>query len=284
MSHSRMRPNQSKIPGTGMPITIIGRVAAHSTTGASVTTGSLDTTAGGGADLIAVLVSAYSYSGASAIPSDYVADNQTGNVYTQVGENHANSVASVALFLCPNPTTGGAHTWTGSNGTSFYASLCVIAIKGADTASPLDAIHLTQVTSQTIAPASLTPSAAGCLVLFGVAFGDDTAGTQTFPSPFIHSATPGTDYASTVTSNAEGAALGYVIQTTPVAVPSGSFNSQISGEHQAAFVASIFAAGVSSPGGGGGGSLFRRSGLVGLGAGGPHFQNPLNTRGLHGEA
>jgi hypothetical protein len=114
------------------------------------------------------------------------------------------STAGAIIFWCVNPIVGASHTFTV---TSAFPSICVTAWSGA--AGYLDKrAGATQTTGGSLAPGSITPSAANALVVSVVgASQNDTLSINA--SYAISDQVGGT--------NAQRAGLGYLIQTSAAA-------------------------------------------------------------------
>jgi hypothetical protein len=113
-----------------MSFTLVGHIGAQAPSAdADVTTGTLDTTVNGGADLI--VIGAIWHSG---IADPTVSDNQ-GNTYTALTK-YQSTHGSVRLYYKKSPTTSATHTFalTGSFNLE-YLTIVVLVVNGALTSS-----------------------------------------------------------------------------------------------------------------------------------------------------
>lgn len=161
---------------------------AASTDSASVTTPARDTT---GATLIQLLCSSQGVNP----PTDSEGNTWT-LVVSAIGGNR------LRLYVCVNPTTGVAHTFTLGIPNPFPA-LVMVAWSG-NSNSPVDQSSGAVATQ----PGSITPTQNGALVVTGS--GDDDTDTPTVSPPFdahLLVAQPGG-------AHSEGIGFAYEIQTT----------------------------------------------------------------------
>jgi hypothetical protein len=165
----------------------------------TATTSAVNTT---GANLIVIQASNYAVQAAPTIT-----DNKS-NTWTALTAQ-AGSVVRGTLYYCLNPTVGSGHTFTITS-TGGYPSLSILAFSGVATTSAFDVQNgSTASSSTTVAPGSITPSAANELVITGV-------GTQ---SAAVSSVGSGFTIGSTANWSASqfGSSLAYLIQTTATA-------------------------------------------------------------------
>jgi hypothetical protein len=141
---------------------IAGTTAGSISTG--VTTTAIDTT---GANLIVISVATF-----VAFITPTLSDSKSNTWTALTGQNSTNE--KVQLYYCVAPTVGSGHTFTWS-GTSTYPVVSVMAFSGSH-ATPFDAESGTFSAGATsLAPGSLTPSVANCLVITGINYGTGTA-------------------------------------------------------------------------------------------------------------
>lgn len=173
----------------GAAITYIASTTAGAaTTGAAVTTTGIDTT---GANFLIIAVGTYNYGAA-------VSDTQGGNnnawtALTMYGSDNANP-GNVKLYYSVPTYTGADHTFTVAAGSDSYTSIAVMAFSGVGAIQAL-----TDKGAATFTPGSVTPTAAGYLVVTA-AESSELAGsaaslTGSFSSPITQFANSGVDLA-----------------------------------------------------------------------------------------
>lgn len=174
-------------------------VAHTSVVGSSggATTPAIDTT---GANLIAVVLGPY------ATPPAAPTDNK-GNSYT-LAVSDAGNYALNYIYYSAAPTVGAGHTFS-TNGVD--GPICVLAFSGA-AASPLDQTnHADSAQTLALQPGSVTPGAAGELIIAATTNSFDTI--NSIDSGFT--ITDNIAYSSGVTM---GAAAAYLVQTSAAPV------------------------------------------------------------------
>lgn len=215
-----------------MAITYVtGTVAGNAANGAVTTTG-VDTT---GADLIVAAVHAYN----DAL-SGHLSDSN-GNTWSKL-TTYGTTGSCVALFYCAAPVVGSGHTFTvgaGHGDPSGYHTVTVAAFSGAN-ASPYEAESGATGTSEPLRPGSLTPAAAGAVVVTAVTW--YPSGTVSVDGSFT--VVGQVDY---VVGSAMGGALAYLIQTSAAAANPGW-------SHSGTFTDAAAAQAVFKAAAGGGGS------------------------------
>ncbi len=223
-----------------MAFSVLDQKAAGSTGGASVSL-TIDSTQDGGADAILVAVAYYSAGGANTIPTDYIQDDES-NTYTRVADNHSETAigTGVALFLCVAPVNDATLVITGSNATSFYASIGVMLLQHADQDDAFDQAASTYVNGDRyITPGPITPASAGSLVVMVNAQASASGLGAVYPGEFTYTNTAGFDFVQYSGSNHFYLSVGYVVQTSAVAAPSAHYDSGTGSQVQAAIVASF---------------------------------------------
>lgn len=185
-----------------MAIAWVAKVAASSTLGAAVTTGSVDTS---GANALFIVVGGYS--GVNPIGS--VTDNK-GNTFTPLtARNAANWICNI--FYCLSATVGSGHTFT-VGAASTYCSICVAAFSGVATSSAFDQENGgANASGTTAATGSVTPSEDNELLIAGT-MEKDSGDVSSVDSSFTLDS-----HQAVSAGNAQGAALAYQIQTTATA-------------------------------------------------------------------
>jgi len=131
-----------------------------------------------------LLVVAISYFSSGGDKFSSIADNATGNVYTQVGSTRNFSTDNwVRLYYVKNLATVASFkvslTFAAGMGATD-SNMAVFEYSGADTTAPLDTTNPgTTGTSATVAPGAVTPTVNNCLV-FSV--GADDNGNNATPT------------------------------------------------------------------------------------------------------
>jgi len=242
-------------PPAHAAITLLGSgIFAASTGSDGVTTGTYDTTAGGGATLIVAAVSSYNDRWGSGL----VTDNQS-NVYTALTKQFPALGSSTSrLFYKNNPTTSTVHTFSVAVSCgACYPDLFVYAFTGTDTTAPFEVENGATATGS---PTSIqtgggvAPAADGAVIITSVSDNLGTGTAQAVNSGFTISTT----YGFVGGQHGAGAAA-YLIQGAHATVdPTWS---SLSGSDAASTIAAFKAAG------GGGGPPGCKNGLLLRGAG-----------------
>lgn len=158
-----------------------------------------------GANFVAVEV--HYYTGSSGAPS--VSDS-SGNSYTAL-TNHGTSSLAIRMFYAQNATTSSSFT-VAVSGTSIYASATVVCFSGMATSGVFQS-GTDQGNASSAGPVTLEPStsinySANSVIITGLTVGSATTATATGPPTYTI-----TDQPQFSTSNFEGGALAYSIQT-----------------------------------------------------------------------
>lgn len=192
---------------------------------ASTTTSPANTT---GANLIVLGAATWS---ASATVSD-----SAGNTWTALAQQAESGGTHAQLFYCFNPTTSSAHTFT--LGDNDYPTLGYLALSGVDTGTaPVQAAGANSGSATSIQPGSLTPAAAGALLVTCL---DSLHGTANVIDSGFSSLT--NDW-NTSTNGNVGGGIGWLIQGAAApANPTWSWT----GTFAAATVMATFAAAASA--------------------------------------
>lgn len=186
-----------------MAYALVAKTAAGSSNGTNVTTSAIDTT---GANLLLVF-----FVGTGTIvgpPTD-----SKGNTWTALTSGTVVGGERGTWYYVENPIVGFGHTFSWTQGTGSLPSIIAFAFSGAPASSSFDQESGNTTFGTTLAPGSLTPSVANCLVVQGLAY--NTASTDTIGESYNY-AGDGTDYVNK-TANAMGASAAYKIQTTATA-------------------------------------------------------------------
>jgi hypothetical protein len=184
-----------------MAITVNGVVAAGSTDGNSVTTGSLNTT---GASLLVVC-----FAGTPAGSLEAISDS-LGNTWTEVTRATGNGSRS-SIWCAVNPTVGAAQTFSASASGGF-PSIVVIALNGVTLSSPLDqeSVNASSSTVTFLTNPSVTPTQNNEICITTLC--TSAAATASINQGYT------IDGTVAFSSGAhQGAALAYLIQTTAAA-------------------------------------------------------------------
>lgn len=209
---------------------LILSISAGSTTGANVTTGSIDTT---GATLIVLIMHTFT-GGISETPSD-----NKSNTWSLLTPQDSQAPGRTQICYCINPTVGAGHTFTITTTGGGFPSITVFA---TNLVSPSFDVENGNVTASgtSLNSNNVTPSANGALVISGLT-PDNAATTFTVSggSLVIKETVP------TSGGNNMNAVMAYEIQTT------ATLRSATWGWTNA--VAASAAIAVFIPGGGGGG-------------------------------
>lgn len=201
-SSSGMMASQ-KIASGVTPIALVAHISATNANGlpGTATTSAINTT---GATLIVVAFGFYN--GTTAVPT--LTDSKT-NTWTGLTV-HTNTIYSVRMFYCANPTVGSGHTFT-ETGVDTYPSVAVAAFSGTlNAAADGESAGGTATAATTVQPGTLTPSADNAVVVTAMVYPPTAAGTASINSSFILSD-------SQNGNNADGSfsvALAYKVQTT----------------------------------------------------------------------
>lgn len=111
--------------------TLLSHTSAGSTAGATITTGTIDTT---GADLLVVAISEYEGGSPPSVLSDSNSNSWTGLTAKANGAN----ATRCRLYYVQGGMVGGGHTFTSAaSGTATYSSLAVLAFSGS-TSTPFN--------------------------------------------------------------------------------------------------------------------------------------------------
>jgi hypothetical protein len=216
-------------------IAVVSSVSAGSTAGATVTTGSIDTS---GASLLVAVVSDYCGAGVNA---STVTDSKS-NTWTPLTEGvDTTDVTRCRISYAINPTVGSGHTFSTANGDLAYPTICVIAVSGAATSTPFDVQNIDgdNNVSAINHTAGVTPTTDGQIVIAGVCLGTTSAASIDGGFTLLESeAFDDSDHFA--------GALAYLIQTTATAAnPTWTFTGS------AAYAASAIATFKAAAGGGG---------------------------------
>jgi len=136
-----------------------------------------------------------------------------GNTYTCGTEQARPSNNAQKTCWAANATVGASHTWTLTNASTFYGSVCEAAFANVKTSSPQDqASGNNDVNGPTIKPGSVTPTESHELISTGAG----TNGTSQSPFSIDSGFTKIIEFTQTLT--AWGCALGYKIQSAATTV------------------------------------------------------------------
>lgn len=153
-------------------------------------------------------------------PTSFISDSKS-NTYTLSTNSAAGSNQNSWLYYCLNPTVGSGHTFTYSESTALE-NMCVAAFSGVKASAATDQINHNQGTGTTLAPGSITPSAASSLIVTSLA----TALVGSSVS--IDTGFTVTDYSPLIASNAYGAGLAYLVQGAAAAInPTWTVNTSV---------------------------------------------------------
>lgn len=161
------------------------------------TTPAIDTT---GADLLVAAVGAYNLG--VTWPSSFT--DSAGNTWIQEAAAQNGNISGF-IYSCVAPTTSTTHTFTISH-TGSYASASILAMSGVDTVTPRpqSPVSNNAASATTIQPGSLTPGAAGNLMVTAIAHGHYSGGTMSLNSGYTVQ-----EHQNYVGGTAVGSAIGY---------------------------------------------------------------------------
>lgn len=180
-------------------------VSAGSSTGNSVTTGSIDTS---GYSALFVWIA---YDDFGGVPD--LSDNKS-NTWTANGSpltiRSGSAIVKGQLYFCLGATVGSGHTFT-ATGSFNYPTIAVASFSGVATSSAFDSENGAGGTSlSSLQPGSITPSVNNELVILGLSL--NNTDTPTDPSGYTRASGTAGDAANHI-----GGFIDYQIQTTATA-------------------------------------------------------------------
>lgn len=222
-------------------------MSSSASTGA--TTGNIDTTASGGADLI--VCHAGFYNGGSEGENPILTDSAS-NSWTKL-ETESSVSYSSALWYKISPATSGTHNFTVSGVESYPAIQCAAFTATGTVSFEAESAGgaVTDAGPASVQPGSLTPSGDDRVFITGLMF--HTSNTASINSSFSIGAQ------DNVGANNEGGAIAYRIQVSAGALnPTWSWSTN-------SFAAATMATFSDSGGGGGGGATTKHLTMLGVG-------------------
>lgn len=210
-----------------MAIALVAKIAAGSSDGLSVTTGTIDTTG-------ATLLVAVATGTGSADPT--ISDSKS-NSWTELTDETVPGGESVRLFYSIPSSVGAGHTVTVDD-SGHRPSVVFYSFSGTHATTPFDQESAGGNNfGSTVQPGSVTPSEDNCVIVQGVAF--NVNGTFSINGSYTHTG-DGTDYISNDGTNRHGVGGAYLIQTTATATnPTWTHNP---GSSSLAAVGAVFKA------------------------------------------
>jgi hypothetical protein len=212
-----------------MAIALVNQTSKGGSTNQVVTTNPVNML---GANFLVLNVGYY----AGGSPTIATTDDQLNTWLPLTARVAGGTFAANQLFYCPSPVVSATQVFQVQDlGIAIYPAIQVLGFSGVH-ASPLDQqTGATGGTQSTLSPGSLTPSEDNCLVIAGLGHEINTGGAVSINGGFSSLAE------AYVGSVSEGAAIGWLIQTT-AALASPTWNTTNNATGIAASLATFKAA------------------------------------------
>lgn len=188
-----------------MAIAFVVSTSAVAVAGGAITTPAIDTS---GANFLVATVDAFN----GVNPIGNVTDSK-GNTWANL-TTHVSNGGNVSGFIAyvKNATVGSGHTFSFGT-TATFPGICVAAYSGVDVTAPFDQQNgADNVAASTGQPGTITPSAAGALVIACAQYLDATNVASVNGSFILQE-----NQASDATATHVGSSLAYLIQTSAAA-------------------------------------------------------------------